>query len=270
MNKLTKVIAAFLAVLVISLLIALSSMGFIIRKTINSVGPSITGTHVNLISAKLSLLSGSAGMDQLTVANPKGFKNDFAFQMEHANIKLQAGSISTDTVVIEEIIIDGMELSWEGLNGENIKQIQLNIETFTAKEAAREAEANEVGGAEKPKGFIVKKFLMTNTKIKPVIYGFEADLIIPEVLLENIGNEQEHASLVSIVDKVVESLEKASSQMISASFAQLKDDIKKEIKKQEKQLKEQTKELEESGKSILKGEKSIDSAINSLKSIKLK
>ena len=270
MHKATKVIAAFITVLVIAFLIALSSMGFIIRKTINSVGPSITGTHVYLTSSKLSLLSGSAGMSQLSVANPEGFKNDLAFQMEDAIIKLQPGSIFSDTVVIEEISIDGMELSWEGLNGENIKQIQLNIENFTAKEAAREAEANEVGGAEKPKGFIVKKFLMTNTKIKPVIHGFGTEVIIPQIQIENIGNEQEHASLVSVIDRVVKALSESSSQMINATFEQLEDQVKQEIKKQEKQLKAQSKELEESGKNVLKGEKSLDSAINDLKSIKLK
>lgn len=270
MNKAVKIIAVFATIMTVSLIIALSSMGFIIKKTINSVGPNIAGTDVSLGGSQLSLLTGKAGMDSLLVANPKGFKHPNAFQFNRAQIKLQPGSFFGDNVIINEISIDGMELSWEGLNGDNIKQIQANITAFSAKEKAREQEAEELGGAEKTKGLVLHKILITNIKIKPVIFGFSADLIIPEIKLEHIGTSDEPSSLVVLIDQVVAAINTSSDQLIQSTYNQLADDIKKQIKKHEADIKKQQKELEQSGKDVLSGEKSIDSAINDLKSIKLK
>ena len=132
-KKYSFIIIIFIATL-LSLLIALSSMGFIIKKTVNQVTHNITGTDAELSKSSLSLLTGKATLGKLLIASPKGSNTPLSLKMSSAKMQIKASSVTKDIVVIENFESDNIELYWDEKEGKNFQIIMTNIAEFAARE----------------------------------------------------------------------------------------------------------------------------------------
>ena len=133
-------------------------LGSIVKAGVNSFGPKLTQTRVELASANLSPLTGSGTLTGLAVGNPKGWSDNNAFSLGKVQVRLQPFSIFGDHIVIDEITIDGPEFLYETrIVTSNIKDLLKNIEAFTGS-GGKGAESK----SGQPIKFIVKKFRLTN------------------------------------------------------------------------------------------------------------
>ncbi|NQZ57920.1 MAG: hypothetical protein HRT88_10715, partial [Lentisphaeraceae bacterium] len=139
MKKLVKIAIALVALLVVALVVVYFMLGGIIKTGVETVGPELTQGEVKLEEVNLSI-TGSGGMKGLDIGNPKNadFKSPFAFKVGSLNVKVQIGSITSDKIIVDEILIDGAELCWDGMTGKNHQKILENIDAF-------------IGGGEEPK-----------------------------------------------------------------------------------------------------------------------
>lgn len=133
MKKKPLVILGVVAALLLVAYIGLSFfLGSIVRAGVNSFGPKLTKTKVELAGAQLSPLTGSGSLSGLFVGNPAGWSSDKAFYLGKIQMKVQPFSIFGDHIVIDEIIIDQPEFVYETkIISSNIKDLLKNIEEFT-------------------------------------------------------------------------------------------------------------------------------------------
>ncbi|HEC00691.1 MAG TPA: hypothetical protein ENI91_03260, partial [Sphingomonadales bacterium] len=105
-----------------------SQSGTLIREAVLDYAPPATGAKVSLDKVDVAILGGSAGISNLTVGNPKGFKSDYAFKVANMAVKIDMASLTGEVIRIKEIRIDGADLIYElGTKGNNISKIQKNI-----------------------------------------------------------------------------------------------------------------------------------------------
>lgn len=149
--KALKIIGIIL-VLVIGLLAAggyylFSNLNSLVKEGVETVGPKVTSTDVNLSSVNISLKEARAEFKGFAVANPAGFKSDNAFSFDNITFDIDPKSLQTDVIVIDEMRISGVNITAEqkGLDSNLqalIKQINKNVggggssteENATAKE----------------------------------------------------------------------------------------------------------------------------------------
>ena len=159
-------------------------LGDIVKAGVNSFGPKLTLTNVELKGATLSPLSGSGTLTGLTVANPPGWKNVQAFSLGKIHLSVAPFSIMGDHIVINEIIIDQPEFDFETtFTDSNVSQLLANIQKFAGSGAATPATKSG-----QPVKFEVKTFRLTNAKVSVGVAGVAAVTVpMPDISMDGLG-----------------------------------------------------------------------------------
>ncbi len=190
-KMLMRIFVALLALLAVALAVAFFSLNAIVKKTVETRGPQMTGVAVRLGAVDLSPFSGSGSLTQLFVGNPGGYQSPFAVQVGRLKVAVQLGSVFSDTIVVDEINIQDPEVALEGtLDGNNLSAI---LDHLTASSAAQEQQQNAPPppGQARQKKFIVRDFTLHGAKLYLHLHGFEKPLNqtlpISDLHLRDIG-----------------------------------------------------------------------------------
>ena len=238
MKKVLGVVGVLLVVVVVALVVLASQSGSIIKTAVEELGPEITGTEVTLSSVDVSLLGGQAGIKGFVLGNPKGFKSDSLIEVGEVDVALDLQSLSSDTVRIKHIIIDGAELTYElSTKGSNVSALQKNIERNTGSTDAAEESAAEGSDAESATKVIIDQVLIKGTKINlaaSLLQGEGASLIVPDIELNDIGKDDGGATPAEVANKIFGVLNKAVGQSVGKVLSkdQIKAVLNNEVTKQ--------------------------------------
>jgi uncharacterized protein involved in outer membrane biogenesis len=179
---------------VIVILVALAlyalytSLDAIIEAAIETYGSEIMQTRVALDGVEISPTTGEGALRGLSVANPKGFKADHAFELGEIKLSLDLGTLTQDVIVVKEIVIDKPAVTYELTPaGTNISALQKNVQAYSGtSEQAAETEA-DTGGP---------KLLIRNLYVRGGEVTVRADLLdqpqtarLPDLHLTNIGSK---------------------------------------------------------------------------------
>ena len=190
-----------------------SQSGTLIREAVLDYAPPATGAKVSLDKVDVAILGGSAGISNLTVGNPKGFKSDYAFKVANMAVKIDMASLTGEVIRIKEIRIDGADLIYElGTKGNNISKIQKNIEKYT------QSLGLESSKSESEAKFIVDHIYITGTKVKlatDLLGGKGAGLTLPDIHLKNIGTEDKAATAGEVGSAIFGAVNKGLSKIIT-------------------------------------------------------
>ncbi len=169
-----------LALGVAAYLFLASRLDSLVVDGVNTYGPKVTQTKVELVAAKLSPLSGAGELTGLMVGNPAGWSDSRALYLGKVRVDVAPMSVFGDLIVINEIVIDQPEFTYETtFVSSNIKELLRNIEKFTGSEG---------GGKEgKSRKFIVKKFRLTNGKATVGTGGKALVVTLPSISLDDLG-----------------------------------------------------------------------------------
>ncbi|NNE94050.1 MAG: hypothetical protein HKN23_20575 [Verrucomicrobiales bacterium] len=111
--------------LVLGAIVLLLNQSAALKKAIETVGPTVTGTPVTADSTVLSIFTGTGSVENFAIANPEGFSEKPAISAGKLDLKVQSGSLFTRHIVIEELTIENPVINYEiGLSGINIEQIK--------------------------------------------------------------------------------------------------------------------------------------------------
>lgn len=158
-------------------------LGSVVKAGVNSFGPKLTQTKVELAGAKISPLTGSGTLTGLTVGNPKGWSDGNAFSLGKVHVDVEPMSILGDHIVINEISIDAPVFNYETkIVASNIKDLLKNIEAFTGS-GGKEPETK----SGQPIKFVVKKFRLTNAQAALGVGPAALPVPLPPVSLDNLG-----------------------------------------------------------------------------------
>ena len=158
-------------------------LGSIVKAGVNSFGPKLTQTRVELASATLSPFTGTGTLSGLTVGNPAGWSEGRAFYLGTVHLDVEPKSVFKDVIVINELVIDRPEFNYETkFVSSNIGDLLGNIQKYTGSGGATPAAKD---GANKK--FIVKKLRFTNGKATVIVGVAALPVALPEIKLNDLG-----------------------------------------------------------------------------------
>lgn len=188
-----KTFLKIVAVLFLLGVIALVAIGFfispIVTKAVNTVGPKITGTKVELASVSISPLTGGGTLTGLFVGNPEGWTGDKAFYLGQIRASVQPSSLLGDFILVNEVFIDGPEFVYEKrlMGGSNIDALLKQIETNTGGAKTPPAEPAKEEKPAKPVKFAVKSFVLKDAKVAVVAAGQTIAITLPTITITDLG-----------------------------------------------------------------------------------
>lgn len=191
------VVVILAVVVVVAIVMTLDST---IKKGVETFGPQVAKVPVTLDKVSLSLFSGNAALQGLTVGNPDGYKTTNAVSLGLASVTVAPGSIFSDKVVVKSIRVEAPKVTFEfGPGGSNLQRIQKNLEEFSggsSTNAAQSAGTSTPAQAEtKPgKKLQVDDVVITGGTVTLGAAALGGKLIeapLPEIHFEKLGQGPE-------------------------------------------------------------------------------
>ena len=222
------------------------SLSSIVSKLVNKYGSEVVGTEVNLIGFDLSLTEGTAAIGKLTVANPANYKQPYLFELNNVKVKIDLKSLTTDTIIIDSIEVARPVIYYEmlSLTQNNIKEIENNIKTYTARNQAQETKeeltATDDSSSESSKKVVIKKL-----SIAASAGGENVSISLPTITMNNIGGAQDQGANIpqAIAQIMTKILSIASQSVISNNLDNLKSVAKENLDNMVGDVKERVKTL---------------------------
>ena len=209
--------------------VAFFSLNALIKKGMENAGPLVAKVETRLGSANIMPFTGSGKLSQIFVGNPAGFKTPYALKVDKVQVRVALPSIKTNTIVVDAIQIQAPDVFIEGglTDKNNLTAIQHNLEAFASSQPkAREGAPK---AAEPGKKVVVKDLLITGAKvhwISPLTLGQEVLLTLPDIHLQNIGQEKQGVTWSELFKLVTNELFKASNAGTGKNLGKAVDQIK--------------------------------------------
>lgn len=156
-------------------------------------------------------ISGKASLYGLKASNPKPFKTPSAFQSPEISLTLDIWTLGDDTVVINEVVISGSEITYEVMvNGRrNIDAIKRNVDSyFIASRPGFHEKKEAEPWNKKQKKLIIEKLIVRDGKINvsaSFLDGKSMSVNLPGLTLKNIGMDKGGASVGGAANKIITS-----------------------------------------------------------------
>lgn len=210
-----KIILRIGLVVVVLILLAAAAVFFslnsIVKKSVETLGPQMTKVDVRLGSADISPFSGSGKLSKLFVGNPDGYKTPSAMEMGSIKVGVKLASITSDTIVVNEINIQAPNITLEGnLTGAtNLKKILDNLDSSSAADEKQKTEAP--AAKKKEKKFIVKDLVINGGKVNlslnmSILGARSATVPLPQIHLQNIGEQSNGVTASELARQVMQPL----------------------------------------------------------------
>ncbi len=220
------------------------TFGSILKNGIETAGSLILDTEVTVDFVGVSPLSGSGGIRELRIGNPEGFNSPYAMELGSMDINVNVGSIFSDTIVIESIVINRPIITYETrITTDNIRTLLENL-SGGADQAPAESESAESG-----KKIIIRDFQMIDPQVNLVAAIVRAPIPLPDIHLQNIGEDNSSVTAAEAGRQILAALNQALLSASLPSFEDLQNLVGEELGNQvealEKQVTDQLDKLEE-------------------------
>ncbi len=177
------------------------NMDSIAKQITEKVASDALGVPVTLGRMDISLEEKTVIVSNISIANPRGYKNSNAITVK--KVEVAGESFSKELLTFSRIIVDGTNVNLEvGANGTNLNDLKNNT---SSKSSAKPA----------PKGtdikVIVKKFSLTGAQLNPSVTLLDGDLAkvtVPDINLSGIGQKENgiiaEEAIAQIMDAVLQ------------------------------------------------------------------
>ncbi len=206
MKKVMIGVVALIVLVIAALIFLAGSLDTIVQTVIEDVGTKTIKTQVKVAGVSISLSDARGALNGLTVANPAGFSSNNAISLGEIKLKLDANRLSSETVVIKEIIINKPAVNYElGKGGSNIDVIKKNVASIG------KADVSESSDSASPK-LIINNLYINDGSISitsALTAGKPLSAPLPKIHLKDIGKKSGGASPEEVAQKVLSSLTKS-------------------------------------------------------------
>lgn len=222
MKKILIGIAAVVVIAVVAVFVLYSNIGSIIKAAVEEVGTRATKATVTLREVDLSATSGEGTLSGFTVGNPAGYRTASAMRLGEVKVKVDVGSITGDTVVINEVVIAGPQITYElgGAAGSNLQTIQKNVDEYAG---AGQGGASTPAGGQPPKSEGGKKLIIENLYVRDgrigvsaaFLAGQQMDVALPAIHLKDIGKDKGGATPAEVADQLMTAITASAANAVS-------------------------------------------------------
>ena len=220
MKKSLKILGGIFVVLVLLFVALEFSLDGIVPKAFNAAVPGALGVPATLDAADISLVRGQAALRGLHVGNPEGYKTARLLDLGSVSVKLDNSTLLSDVIVIKEIAIDGLVLTYErGLLNSNLGALidQLSAGEDRAKDAATKEE--KAG-----KKVIIEKIVISGIRMNVSVTGAAAltgggfiPIPLPTITLTDLGKEKDGVTFVEAVGNILKAIAGAAGSAIAGA-----------------------------------------------------
>lgn len=238
------VLVALIVVVAIVVFIGLKNLNSLVEMAIESVGPQVTQTDVQVDRVNIELTEGRGSIYGLTIANPEGFSDAPIFLMDQVSLEIQPSSLTEKVVVIREILVDGARL-----NGEHQGIAEINLRQMLNNIKSAEPEPPKDTTASPDVRFMVEKLSVTGATINLSSPEFgEQQLDMKDIQLSDLGDREQgltpaelaRAILTPILDQARARVEQEVKDRASD---ELKQKLKEKISEDDQQKVDQLRSL---------------------------
>ncbi len=224
------IILGIVAVAAVAAYVFTPSLDSIVRRLVNKYGSEVTGTNVDLQGFNLSLSKGEGSISQITIANPKNYSAPYLFKLAEISVKVNLKSLTSNTIIIDEIKINKPEITYEmlSLTQNNISEVLKNIENYGQKgsqasdKSDKKAESQNTDEASSKK-VIIKNLVIAGGDINIIAAlpgkSQELSVKLPPIRMQGIGESRQGESIPSLIASVINKILTTASQTVIKSGA---------------------------------------------------
>lgn len=227
-----------LALLLIAGLALFLALGSIVRTGVSTVLPKVTGTPANMGGFSLNPMSGTLRISDFHIGNPEGYQEKHVFALKELKVGLAPGSLLSDRIVVREVLIDGLQVSYETkLTESNVGRIKEKVDQFTRKDRPSARPQEEQAGDQGKPGKKIQiddlRFRNGAVTMRAGVAGAGARTTVPlpEIHLTGIGQEQEGASIEEVAAQIYAALNEAIMKAVASAGSVSADDLQDTGKK---------------------------------------
>lgn len=223
-----------------------------VKKIVNKYGSEVTGTEVNLEGFSLHPTTGEAAIRKITIANPQNYKMPYLFELNNISVKVDLKSLTSDTVIIEDITVDKPAITYEmlSLTQNNIKEIQNNVNSYLNKSSSNDkAETtSETDSADQSAGkkVIIRHLAINDATLSAAAGDKDVSIILPDITMNNIGDDSKKAgsNIPQVIAKILNKiLTTATQNVVSQKLGDLKSVAEENLNSVVGGVKDRVKEL---------------------------
>jgi uncharacterized protein involved in outer membrane biogenesis len=198
-------VALLLIVAVAAVVIFLDS---IVKKGVETAGPTITKVEVKLDKASISLWGGSAELKGLFVGNPPGYTTECAMKIGDVSVSLKPMSVLSDRIVIGSIQLKSPEITIEGgLKENNLTKIESNLSGAPGGGSSGAAPAQSGSSKKLQVGDLVVSNATLHVK-SPLLAGRMISVPLPTIHLTDLGMGSDGITPAELTKKLMRALMK--------------------------------------------------------------
>jgi len=225
-NTMKKILIALVAVvllLVIGGVVTLTlTLGSIVKKGVETVGPQITKTEMKLDSANISVFSGSGALKGFFLGNPDGYKTPSAVKVGEVAVGVSPRSVFSDKVRVTHVRVQGPEITFEGTLGtaNNLSKILDNVNEV-ASGGKGAAPAEQSGASRKLQ---VDDFLISGAKVHvsmTILAGQSMTVPLPEIHFTNLGTGPEGITAAELTQRILNEVTVATLKAVQQNVGDL-------------------------------------------------
>ena len=214
----------------------------IVKNLIIDQGTQALGQQVSVGKIDTSILGSSIKISNVEIKNLDGFKNKNIIQIKNINVNFAFTSLFKDTIVINDINIDGATLYYEVLI--NNKEVKDNVSLFkpalknSASSSSKEMEIPKElepknQSKKKNKDFLINQLTINNTKINAFseFLDINKDINLNKMSFNNVGTAEKSTKFKEVLQMVF------ANVLLNINNEVIQGDFKNKIKDKVKNLK---------------------------------
>lgn len=214
----------------------------IVKNLIIDQGTQALGQQVSVGKIDTSILGSSIKISNIEIKNLDGFKNKNIIQIKNINANFVFTSLFKDTIVINDINIDGVILYYEVLIN-NKKEFKDNVSSFkpalknSASSSSKETEVSKElesknQSKKKNKDFLINQMTINNTKINAFseFLDINKDINLNKMSFNNVGTAEKSTKFKEVLQMVF------ANVLLNINNEVIQGDLKNKIKDKVKNL----------------------------------
>jgi hypothetical protein len=192
-----------------------TNLNGLVAGLIEEQGSKATQTPVRVSGVDIRLTDAAASLSGLSVGNPEGFGGN-AIELGDFSVSLDAGTLTSDTIVINDIRVDGARLNvLQKGRSNNLQALLNNLKALQSGDSSEPAE----GG----KKIIIDRFTLAGASASVSIPELEEmrEVELPTIVVRDIGRQSNGATGAQVARQILEPV--VQRALSSAAAQSLKD-----------------------------------------------
>lgn len=254
--KIFKIIVALILVLVLLVggitYYVLSNLNGIVKKVVESEGPKVTHTTVNLNEVDIQPFKGKGELKGFKIGNPAGFDSEYLLKWDSILLHLDPQSLKTDVIVIDDFGISGVNIKLEQKG--KTTNVQELLKVFKSDDSSSDSSSSS--SSESADVLLAMRHIkFADNTVDIITEKFGSKTVkIPSFELNNIGDPAKGLTPKQLGIAIIKPLMERAKDAAEDEIKNLtKEKLEAELEEKKAELKEKAKKEQEKAEEKLKG-----------------